>query len=90
MNRDAHGDPRRPDGDMVSGVAPMDRRVDPSPAEFGPKVGWGHDAVLRPPPVDPDESGDELHAAVDDDYPESDGEAGSAETASAPERPEAG
>ena len=28
----------------------MDRRTDPAPPEFGPKVGWGHDAVYRPPP----------------------------------------
>ncbi len=45
----AHGDPRRPDGDLVSGVEPFDARTAPEPMEFGPKVGWGHDAVFRPP-----------------------------------------
>ena len=54
MTKHAHGDPRRPDGDLVSGVAPMDRRTDPEPGDFGPKVGWGHDAVLRPAPMDED------------------------------------
>ena len=33
----------------------MDRRTDPAPPEFGPKVGWGHDAVYRPPPPHPDQ-----------------------------------
>ena len=55
MAKHAHGDPRRPDGDLVSGEAPMDRRTDPAPPEFGPKVGWGHDAVYRPPPPHPDQ-----------------------------------
>ena len=52
MTKHAHGDPRRPDGDMVTGLSPVDRREEPEPDEFGPKVGWGHDAVYRPePPV---------------------------------------
>jgi hypothetical protein len=59
MSKHAHGDPRRPDGDLVSGLPPVDRREEPEPADFGPKVGWGHDAVYRPErPVvstDPDE-----------------------------------
>ena len=55
MAKHAHGDPRRPDGDLVSGEAPIDRRVEPGPTEFGPKVGWGHDAVFRPPPPQPAE-----------------------------------
>lgn len=48
MPQHSHGDPRRPDGDLVSGVEPRDERTDPEPREFGPKVGWGHDAVYRP------------------------------------------
>ncbi len=52
MSKHAHGDPRRVDGDLVSGLPPVDRRVEPEPDDFGPKVGWGHDAVYRPePPV---------------------------------------
>lgn len=57
----AHGDPRRPDGDLVTGVEPFDARTDPEPGEFGPKVGWGHDAVYRPGiPDAPDEGTDQL------------------------------
>ncbi len=48
MSDHAHGDPRRPDGDLVAPVKPYDSRTD-EPDEFGPKVGWGHDAVYRPP-----------------------------------------
>ncbi len=56
MPQHSHGDPRRPDGDLVSGVEPRDERTDPEPREFGPKVGWGHDAVYRPDtPSDGDE-----------------------------------
>ena len=52
MAKHAHGDPRRVDGDLVSGLPPIDRREEPEPDDFGPKVGWGHDAVYRPePPV---------------------------------------
>lgn len=47
-----HGDPRRPDGDLVTGVKPADRRVDAPEDDFTPKVGWGHDAVYRPPKPD--------------------------------------
>ncbi len=49
MPKHAHGDPRRADGDLVSGLPPVDRREEPEPDDFGPKVGWGHDAVYRPP-----------------------------------------
>ena len=48
MTKDSHGDARRPDGDLRSGVAPFDARTECDPDEFGPKVGWGHDAVYRP------------------------------------------
>jgi hypothetical protein len=48
MPQHAHGDPRRPEGDLVTGVPPFDSRTDPPQEEFGPKVGWGHDAVYRP------------------------------------------
>ena len=58
----AHGDPRRPDGDLVTGVKPANYRTDPEPDDFGPKVGWGHDAVYRPPKP----------AAADEDDPEVD------------------
>jgi len=52
MTKHAHGDPRRPDGDLVSGLAPVDRLLESELNDFGPKVGWGHDAVYRPkPPV---------------------------------------
>lgn len=52
MTKQAHGDPRRPDGDLVSGIAPADRRTEPEQDDFAPKVGWGHDAVYRPEPPD--------------------------------------
>lgn len=52
MAKHAHGDPRRPDGDLVSGLAPADRRTEPDRDDFAPKVGWGHDAVYRPEPPD--------------------------------------
>lgn len=52
MTDQAHGDPRRPDGDLVSGVKPADHREDSEYPDFGPKVGWGHDAVYRPPKPD--------------------------------------
>ena len=55
MPHPAHGDPRRPDGDLVSGVTPFDARTDAPRGEFGPKVGLGHDAVLRPPVADSEE-----------------------------------
>ena len=53
MSKHGHGDPRRPDGDLVTPVKPFDHRVDPYPREVGPKVGWGHDAVFRPPLPNP-------------------------------------
>lgn len=52
MTKHAHGDPRRPDGDLVSGLPPVDRRTAAEPPDFGPKVGWGHDAVYRPDPAE--------------------------------------
>lgn len=48
MDEPTSGDPRRPDGDLVSSVRPQDHRTGDEPDEFGPKVGWGHDAVYRP------------------------------------------
>ena len=48
MVKHAHGDPRRPDGDLVSPMKPEDRRDREDLGEFGPKAGWGHDAVYRP------------------------------------------
>jgi hypothetical protein len=58
MAEHAHGDARRPDGDLVTGMKPMDRRTDPEPEEFGPKVGYGSDAVYLPPgPADTGEDG---------------------------------
>lgn len=52
MTKHSHGDPRRPDGDLVSGLPPADRRIEPEHDDFAPKVGWGHDAVYRPEPPD--------------------------------------
>ncbi len=52
MSQDAHGDARRQDGDLVNGVEPFDSRTDPPREGFEPKVGWGHDAVYRPPKPD--------------------------------------
>jgi len=49
MDEPKGGDPRRPDGDLVRQVRPQDQRTGDEPEEFGPKVGWGHDAVYRPP-----------------------------------------
>ena len=49
MDEPRGGDPRRPDGDLVRSVRPRDDRAEDEPEEFGPKVGWGHDAVYRPP-----------------------------------------
>ncbi len=48
MDEPRGGDPRRPDGDLVRPVMPRDQRSGDEPEEFGPKVGWGHDAVYRP------------------------------------------
>ncbi len=52
MGSHAHGDPRRPDGDKVVPVKPYDSRTDAPTNDFEPKVGWGHDAVYRPPKPD--------------------------------------
>ena len=52
MDEPKRGDPRRPDGDLVAPVKPADRRTDEPVDEFSPKVGWGHDAVYRPPTPD--------------------------------------
>jgi hypothetical protein len=59
MTKHSHGDPRRPDGDLVSGLAPADRRREPEGDDFAPKVGWGHDAVYRPEPPDGDDASEE-------------------------------
>ena len=80
MPKHAHGDPRRPDGDLVTGVEPQDRRGETAPGAFGPKVGWGHDAVYRPPTTDEgppttddgQRTGDDGRATTDDGRPASD------------------
>ena len=66
MTDHAHGDPRRPDGDLVSGVKPYDARTDEESHDFGPKVGWGHDAVYRPPKPD---AAEERAPEIDADSP---------------------
>ncbi len=60
MPEQAHGDPRRPDGDKVVPVKPYDSRTDPERNDFEPKVGWGHDAVYRPPKPESATEGDPL------------------------------
>jgi hypothetical protein len=69
MSRQTHGDPRRPDGDLVSGVEPHDDRVASRPGQFGPKVGWGHDAVYRPEaPSEEDASEGQASGSMPEDF----------------------